>query len=142
MHTTIDVIWTFSFTLWCQQCASYHGMNGIHTLKWKHKAAAIYAMEVYQEMIGTVTPIENLLLHWVRVRANPNSNPNPEIRKQPNEIRSNFILTENLQSASMVQGIICFRQINEDKIKRMALNGRQLHTQKYPEMALPVPHQE
>ena len=25
---------------------------------------AIHAMEVYQEMIGTVTPMENLLLHW------------------------------------------------------------------------------
>ena len=62
--TTIDVIWTFSMTLWYQRCASYHGMNGIHTLERKRKATAICAMEVYQEMIGAVTPMEYLLLHW------------------------------------------------------------------------------
>ena len=65
MHTTIVAIWTFSMTLWCQQhCASYHGINGIHTLEWKHKAMALCAKEVYQETIGAITPMANLLLHW------------------------------------------------------------------------------
>ena len=63
MHTTIDAIWTFSLTLWCQQCASYHGVNSIHTLKQKCKAMAIHATEVYQEMISAVTSMADLTLH-------------------------------------------------------------------------------
>ena len=63
MQNTIDAIWTFSLTLWCQQCASYHGVNSMQTLKQKHKATAFHATEVYQEMIGTVTPMANLILH-------------------------------------------------------------------------------
>ena len=61
--TTINAIWTFALTLWCQQCASYHGVNGIHTFEWQCKVMAFCAAEVYQEIIGTVTPMANLLLH-------------------------------------------------------------------------------
>ena len=64
MHTTIDVLWTFSLTLWHQQCASYHGVNDINMLERKCKAMAIHAMEVFQETIGAVTAMANLLLHW------------------------------------------------------------------------------
>ena len=63
MRTTIDAIWTFAMTLWCQCCASYHSVNGINTLKWKHKETAIHAKEIYQETIGAVTPMANLILH-------------------------------------------------------------------------------
>ena len=38
-------------------------MNGINTLKWKCKDTAIHATEVYQEMVGTVTPMAKLILH-------------------------------------------------------------------------------
>ena len=37
MWTTIDTLWTFSLTLWCQWCESYHGVNGINTLEQKCK---------------------------------------------------------------------------------------------------------
>ena len=63
--TTISALWNFSMTLWHQCCKSYHhGVNGIHTLERKCKATAVHAVEVYQETIGTVTPMENILLHW------------------------------------------------------------------------------
>ena len=38
-------------------------MNGINTLKQKHKDTAIHATEVYHEMAGAVTPMANLILH-------------------------------------------------------------------------------
>ena len=50
-------------TLWHQCCAYYHSVNSILTLEWKCKAMALHATEVYQQMIGTVTPMENLILH-------------------------------------------------------------------------------
>jgi hypothetical protein len=54
----------------------------------------------------------------------------PKVREQPNNIRSYSILSENLKGTSMIQGIICFSQIKKDKIKRVSLDIRQLHTQK------------
>ena len=45
-------------------CVLYHGMNGIHTLEWKRKDTAIHAAAVYQETLGTVTPMADILLHW------------------------------------------------------------------------------
>ena len=50
--------------LWQQRCTAYHGVNGIITLKWKCKDMALQAMEIYHQMIGTVNPMENIILHW------------------------------------------------------------------------------
>ena len=63
MRTTIDALWTFAMTLWHQCCASNHGVDGINTLEQKHKETALRAKEIYQDTIGAVTPMANLLLH-------------------------------------------------------------------------------
>lgn len=63
MRTTINAIWTFSMTLWRQRCTSYHGSNGIITLERQRKDTALQATEIYQKTIGTVNPMENIILH-------------------------------------------------------------------------------
>ena len=50
-------------TLWRQQCASYHGINGIHTIECNRKNAAGRTATVYCETLGNLTPMADILLH-------------------------------------------------------------------------------
>ena len=67
IHTTINATWNFSMSLWQQWCASYHGVNSLHTLEHKWKSTAQWAKDVYQQTIGTVTPIKAIILHRHKV---------------------------------------------------------------------------
>ena len=53
--------------LWQQRCASYHGVNSLHTLECKQKSTAQWAKDVYQQTIGTVTCVEAIILHQHKV---------------------------------------------------------------------------
>jgi hypothetical protein len=63
IRNTIKATWNFSMSLWRQRCASYHGINSLHTLERKRKSTAQRAKDVYQQTIGTVSPMEAIILH-------------------------------------------------------------------------------
>ena len=50
-------------TLWRQRCASCHGINGILNHERKRKDTAIRATEIFQQTIGKVNPLDNIILH-------------------------------------------------------------------------------
>ena len=63
MRTTINALWTFSMTLWRKHCESYHGLDGIITIERQQKDTANKATELYQQTIGNINPMENIILH-------------------------------------------------------------------------------
>ena len=42
---------------------TYHGVNSLHTLERKWKSTAQRAKDMYQQTIGTVSPLEAIILH-------------------------------------------------------------------------------
>ena len=50
-------------SLWQQQCASYHGVNSLHTLERKRKSTTQKAKYMYQQTIDKVSTLEAIILH-------------------------------------------------------------------------------
>jgi hypothetical protein len=63
MRHMINAVWNFSMNLWRQRCASYHGVNSLHTLERKRKSTAQKAKDMYQQTIDKVSTLEAIILH-------------------------------------------------------------------------------
>jgi hypothetical protein len=60
MHTTIDALWTFALTLWCQRNHKLYGHNGQLSNEAKRQKSLIRATAVYRD---TIDEDDSRILH-------------------------------------------------------------------------------
>jgi hypothetical protein len=64
LRTTIDALWHFSLTLWCQRCHEFHGHNGVLSQEALWKDSLARAMATYHTTYEhNPTPAHWLLHH-------------------------------------------------------------------------------